>query len=96
MAVDWADPCQRYKALNDAYFMLISGGKAATIEYTANGVARKVQFSFSNINALNMERLRSEDACLVANGKPPKNGRFAIQAGSRRRWNDDPFRVWGD
>jgi hypothetical protein len=83
--VDWTDPCARFRALSDAYFEIISGGKAAKVAYTANGVAREVTWAFSNIAALKREMLRAEDDCAIASGAPRAARRFAIDAGSRRQ-----------
>jgi hypothetical protein len=92
MAVpDWSDPCQRFTALSDAYYQLIAGGKAASVEYSANGVQRKVTFSFANISALRRAMLSAQDACDVANGAATRPARrFAIEAGSRRRFGNRP------
>jgi hypothetical protein len=85
-ATDWSDPCQRFAALSDAYYKLISGGNPASVEYSANGVARKVTFSFANLASLRSQMLAAQDACDVANGATKRPARrFAIEAGSRRR-----------
>lgn len=91
--IDWTNPCQRFKALQDAYFKLISGGNTASIEYTAMGTSRKVSFSFANLNALRQELRTAEDLCAIANGaKVGPNNRSAIGAGSRRVWRwGNPF-----
>lgn len=86
MAVtDWTNPCQRAAALTSAYYEIIAGGSAASIEYAANGVSRKVTFSFSNVEALRRQMIEAEDQCAIATGGPRRNRRFAIGSGARRR-----------
>jgi hypothetical protein len=84
MATDWTDPCQRFAALSLAYYQLISGVNPASVEYSANGVARKVTYSFANIDALRRQMLASQDACDIATGARRTARRHAIGAGSRR------------
>ena len=85
-AIDWSNPCQRFAALSLAYYQLISGVNPASVEYSANGVARKVTYSFANIDALRRQMIAAQDACDIANGAAKRPARrFAIEAGSQRR-----------
>lgn len=84
--VDWTDPCQRAKALTNAYYSLLSGEKESTIRTRSGESEDEVRFAATNIDRLKEEMQAAEDACLAKQGLPRPRRRFAIQAGSR------PFR----
>ncbi len=81
-SVNWDDPCERFRALRDAYFNLSQGTKVASVSYTSNGVSRAVTYSITNLTNLKQELDKAEAECFT--GK--KMRRFASVAGHRRTW----------
>lgn len=91
MAVDFTDPCQRYAALNTAYYQLISGQQESLIRFKGPNGEQEVRFQPAQIDALKVEVDAAQAACAVANGQPDPNRRYAIRAGARRRTQTADF-----
>jgi len=85
MAVDFNDPCQRFQALQTAYYTLISGANESLIRFRGPNGEQEVRFSPANIEALKVEVDAAQAACAVAQGQPNPSRRYAIRAGARRR-----------
>lgn len=84
MAVDFSDPCQRYAALRDAYYTLISGANESLIRIKGPNGEQEVRFGAGNIDALKQEMIAAEGACALSTGATNPNRRYAIRAGARR------------
>lgn len=78
--LNYDDPCALLAVLRPAYYGLLGGSKAETIEFDAgNGVRRKVTYARSNINTLRDEVRRLEAACAAKTDGRPR--RFAMTPG---------------
>lgn len=82
--INWQDPCERARALWDAYNRIISGQQESDVTYQANGVTRRVRMSNPNLAMLMNAIREAENECAIQEGRPPLRRRFAIIAGSRR------------
>lgn len=87
VVTNWDDPCERAKALRDAYFDRLAGGTAQRVRFRHGDNEQEVQTSTlqGSLNALRQEMQNAEDECRASQGLPPINRRFAIVGGSRRR-----------
>lgn len=87
VAIDWDNPCERAKALRQAYFDRLAGGTAQRVRFRHGDNEQEVQTSVlqGNLAMLRQEMQRAEDECRKLNGLSPLNRRFAIVGGSRRR-----------
>jgi hypothetical protein len=87
-AVDWTDPCQRANALRGAYYALISGSSESLIRNSTPEGDQEVRYARADIGTLKAELDAAEDECARKNGVdvPARSKRFAIMAGSRRRF----------
>jgi aromatic ring hydroxylase len=94
MAVHFNDPCQRFAALQTAYYNLISGANESLVRYKGPNGEREVRFSAGNIDALKAEMTAAEAACAVAQGQPNPNRRYAIRGGARRPLLDPQSNWW--
>ncbi len=83
--VDWSDPCQRFAALQKAYFALLSGEREIEIRTRTLDAEELVRFERVNLDDLRVELRNAESACARANGQADPNRRFAIGLGYRRR-----------
>lgn len=81
---DFSDPCQRFAALRDAYYLLISGAQESLVRYKGPNGEQEVRFGPGNVDALKSEMNSAEGACAVVNGTTNPNRRYAIRAGARR------------
>jgi hypothetical protein len=61
--VDWWDSCARAERLRDAYFNLLSGQLAASVDYLANGVTRRVTYARSDLARLETEMRAAAAEC---------------------------------
>lgn len=77
-AIDWTNPCDRYQALNKAYFNLVSGALEVEIRTRTLDAEEMVRFSKAEMNVLRNELRSAEAACLASQGLPNPNRRFAI------------------
>jgi hypothetical protein len=84
MAVDFSDPCQRFAALRDAYYNLISGANESLIRYKGPNGEQEVRFGPASRRAEDRNGKRGK-RLRVANGAANPNRRYAIRAGARRR-----------
>lgn len=86
MAIDWADPCARFAALQQAYFTLLSGGAGAEklIRTRSGDTEEEVRYSAANLPLLKQEMEAAERDCAAKNGVALPRRRFAIRAGARR------------
>ncbi len=93
-AVDWADPCARFAALQQAYYQLLSGQSAVEIRTRNFDAEELVRFQSVDIASLRVAMRDAESQCAISTGQPDPNRRFAIRTGYRRRgpWPryDDP------
>lgn len=88
MAVDWTDPCARADALRDAYFNLLSGAKAQTVEYQDSGTQRSITYMSTKVDLaeLRNELRAAEKECATGELSSTTNtNRFAIRGGALRR-----------
>lgn len=76
--VDWTNPCQRFQALSNAYFSLISGQQEIEIRTRTLDAEEMVRFTKADINVLRNEMRSAESACAAVNGAPNPNRRHAI------------------
>lgn len=85
--VDWEDPCERAKALRDAYYNRLQGGTMQRVRFKHGDNEQEVQsgMMMGSLDALRRAMQDAEDECLISKGQNPRNRRFAITAGSRRR-----------
>ena len=81
---DFSDPCARFAALRDAYYLLISGAQESLVRYRGPNGEQEVRFGPGNIDALKVEMNAAENACYVKNGVANPNRRYAIRGGTRR------------
>lgn len=86
MAVDWSDPCARWAALRDAYYACLSGGGETLIRYKGPEGEREVRYHAQDLSLLKTEMIAAQAECSAVNGQPNPNRRFAIRAGSQRRY----------
>lgn len=86
MAVDWSDPCARYAALRDAYYATLSGGGETLIRYKGPEGEQEVRYHAQNLELLKTEMVAAQTECAAATGVPNPNRRFAIRAGTQRRF----------
>lgn len=84
-AVDWNNPCERYAALNKAYFQLLSGAQEVEIRTRTLDAEEMVRFAKGDMNMLNIQLRSAENACLLSQGLPNPNRRHAIGLSYRRR-----------
>lgn len=86
VAVNWDNPCERARALKDAYYNRLAGGSAQRVRFRHGDNEQEVQTSIlqGNLLILRREFLDAEDECRKLQGLPPVNRRFAIRGGSRR------------
>ena len=82
VVIDWDDPCDRAKALSNAYYSLLSGGNAQRVRSRGGESETDVTYSATNLNALRSEMIAAQEACAVKNGAANPRRRFAITAGS--------------
>lgn len=85
--IDWEDPCARAKALRDAYYSRLQGGTMQRVRFKHGDNEQEVQsgMMMGSLDALRRAMQDAEDECLISQGLQPRNRRFAIRAGSRRR-----------
>lgn len=83
--IDWADPCARFAALQDAYYQLISGGTESLVRYKGPEGEREVRFATTNLDALKAELRDADTACAIKNGTAIPSRRFAIRGGAQSR-----------
>jgi hypothetical protein len=84
MAVDFSDPCARFAALRDAYYLLISGAQESLVRVKGPNGEQEVRFGPGKIEALKVEMDAAENACAAKNGVADPNRRYAIRGGARR------------
>jgi hypothetical protein len=77
-AVDWTNPCERFAALSNAYYSLVTGGQETEIRTRTLDAEEMVRFSRADLNALRNELRAAETACCAQLGLPNPNRRFAI------------------
>lgn len=85
VAVDWSDPCQRFQALQRAYYALLAGERELEIRTRTLDAEDFVRFQAGDINRLLLEMRQAESACKLKLGLPDTNRRCAIGLGYRRR-----------
>lgn len=85
-AVDWTDPCQRANALRGAYYTLLSGQQEIEIRTRTLDAEEVVRFAPADMARLEAELRAAEGECAASTGGANPNRRFALTAGSRRRW----------
>lgn len=78
ITVDMDDPCSLATVLKAHRLTVIAGG---TVTMSQHGETR-MQFSAANLNALDREIAKAEDACTQSTGG--RKARFAMRAGFRR------------
>lgn len=76
--IAWDDPCSRYKALSDAYLLLLTGGGEASVMTRTLDAAEEVRFNKADIKILKMEMDKAKAECEVASGLGGLPSRFAI------------------
>jgi len=81
---DFSDPCARFAALRDAYYLLISGAQESLVRYKGPNGEQEVRFTAGNAEKLRDEMIAAEAACSAATGAANTSRRYAIRAGSRR------------
>lgn len=86
MAVDYTDPCARAVALRGAYYALLSGQQEVEIRTRTLDAEETVRFAPADMSKLEAELRAAESECAAATGGANPNRRFAITAGSRRKW----------
>jgi hypothetical protein len=86
VVIDWNNPCERAKALRNAYYDRLAGGSAQRVRFRHGDNEQEVQTSVmqGNLSMLRREMMDAEDACRELQGLKPLNRRFAIRGGSRR------------
>jgi hypothetical protein len=85
-AVDWTDSCARANALIGAYYTLLSGQQEIEIRTRTLDAEELVRFAPTDLAKLEAEMTAAQGECAAATGAPNPNRRFAITAGSRRKW----------
>ena len=61
-AVDWTNPCERFAALSNAYYSLVTGGQETEIRTRTLDAEEMVRFSRADLNALRNELRAAETA----------------------------------
>lgn len=86
-AINWDDPCERARALRDAYYSRLQGGTMQKVRFRHGDNEQEVQTQVGTLNIADLRREMqiAEDECRALRGLPPLQRRFAIRAGSRRR-----------
>lgn len=86
--VDWTDPCARANALRGAYYSLLSQQREIEIETRTLDAQERVKFSPGDLGKLETELRAAEGECaaMTGGGTTNPNRRFAITAGSRRKF----------
>jgi len=77
-AIDWSNACERFQALQKAYFSLVAGQQEVEIRTRTLDAEEMVRFNQANMNVLRNEMRSAEAACAASNGTPNPNRRFAI------------------
>jgi hypothetical protein len=85
-AVDWTDPCARAAALRNAYYALLGGQQEIEIRTRTLDAEETVRFAPTDLGKLEAELRGAEGECALATGSVNLHRRFAITAGSRRKW----------
>jgi hypothetical protein len=84
--IDWTDPCARATALRSAYYGLLQGQQEIEIRTRTLDAEEVVRFAPTDLGKLEAELRAAEGECAVVQGSTNPNRRFAITAGSRRKW----------
>jgi hypothetical protein len=79
--VDWWDACQRAEVLRGAYYTLLSGQLAASVDYLANGVTRRVTFARSDLARLETEWRAAAAECEGTTGRRVNTIRLSTSKG---------------
>lgn len=84
--VDWTDPCARAAALRTAYYQMLGGQQEIEIRTRTLDAEELVRFAPTDLSKLESELRAAEGECAAQTGGVNPNRRFAITAGSRRKW----------
>lgn len=83
-AVQWEDPCARYAALRDAYYLLLAGNGETLIRQKGPEGEQEVRYHPADLNMLRAEMTAAQAECTAAQGGNNPRRRFAIRGGSMR------------
>lgn len=78
------NPCVVAGELRQAYHLIVSGGQEKVVRYRGPNGEREVQYSATNLAALQAYIDKMDGECAALTGINP-NRRFAIRAGSLNR-----------
>lgn len=92
--VDWTNPCQRFAALQKAYYAILSGNRETEIRTRTLDAEEMVRFQQVDIEKLRIEMQAAERDCAISQGRPNPNRRRPI--GARFRWPGSRGRTSGD
>lgn len=81
--VNWADPCARATALQNAYFNILSGAAEQEIRTRTLDAEEVVRFYPTDTDKLLAELTAAQCECSRVTGQPDPSRRFFIRAGSR-------------
>ena len=93
-AVDWTNPCERFQALQKAYYALLTGDRESEIRTRTLDAEEMVRFQKVDIEKLRIEMQSAERDCAIARGLPNPNRRRPI--GVRFSWPGARSRIGGD
>lgn len=80
LSVDWENPCDRYKALLDAYYATLAGGPAR-VRFRSGDEERETEFNKTNFGLLKQEMQSAKAECDRANGIM-NTGRRSLRLGA--------------
>ncbi|WP_276200583.1 hypothetical protein [Chelatococcus sp. XZ-Ab1] len=84
--IDPSDPCALADALRKAYLTRLTGGGNQRVRFRAGDNEQEVwTHPGGSLAELRAAWWAAEDECRALQGLPPRQRRFAVTAGSRRR-----------
>lgn len=86
MAVNWDDPCARYAALRDAYYLLVSGAQETVVYNKGPETEQQVEYAKTDLTRLATEMASAQAECQASMGGTNPRKRYAIRGGAFRRF----------
>lgn len=82
--VNFDNPCDRAKALWDAYYRRIAGEQEIKVRFKSGDDEQEVQFAQASVEEIRRAAMEADEECKATNpAHQPRVRRFAIRFGTR-------------